>query len=163
MNNGCRHLYYLSPSEVLPALRLIWINQSFAIAPLATGKISVAFLILRIMGPSTWRRRLLYFCIASNLIFSSLAIIWNYVQCTPVEALWDPSVKAKCWKPETQASLSVFNASKSFNLSLLYLILREFAKWSDDLISFQISLVRKEIDWSIWIYRISLALSGWLT
>lgn len=146
MNNGCRHSYYLSPSELLSAMRLNWISQPFAITALATGKISVAFLILRIIGKSTWRRRLLYFCILSNSIFCSLAIIFTYVQCKPVEALWDPSVKAKCWKPESQSNFSVFVGSKFFNLSLLFPILREFAKRGDNLISFQRSLVRKEIN-----------------
>lgn len=111
VNNGCKHIYYLDSSELVPALRLSWITQTFAIAAVATGKISVAFLILRIMGKSTWRRRLLYFCIVSNSIFCSLAIIFTFVQCKPVEGLWDSSVKAECWKPKSQSSFSVFAGS----------------------------------------------------
>lgn len=113
VNKGCRHLYYLQPSEQVYAMRLEFIITPFAVMALGTGKISVAFLILRIMGQSTWRRRLLYFSIISTFIFCGLAVIFTYIHCIPVQALWDPSVEAKCWKPETQSDFNLFVGSKS--------------------------------------------------
>lgn len=78
---------------------------------LATSKASVALLIMRIMGTSTWRKNFLYFLIAANFLFCTLAIIFTFTQCRPSRALWDPSVKGKCWNPKSQAGFSLFTGS----------------------------------------------------
>ena len=111
-NDGCRHLFYLDPDQRKFALRLNWITQPFAIAALATGKISVAFLLLRIIASSVWRRGFLWFMMATNFLFCSLSVIFTFAQCRPVTGLWDPTVKAKCWRPESQSSFSVFTGSE---------------------------------------------------
>ena len=70
---GCRHLYYLekNPTHAIKAIRINWINQPFQIISLATGKISVAFLIMRIMGKSTWRRAFLIWAAMIGTICSA--------------------------------------------------------------------------------------------
>ena len=109
--DGCRHLYYLTPGERVRAIRIIWILQPFVITSLGTGKVSVAFLILRLMGKSFWRRRLLYGVMISCFVVCSAAIIITYVQCRPVAALWNPEVKANCWDANTQTSVNIFTGS----------------------------------------------------
>lgn len=86
---GCRHLYYLErdPGQAIKAIRLNWITQPFAIMSLATGKISVAFSIMRFMGDSKWRRAfLIWVSMIGSTIFCGIAIILTCVQCRPVEA-----------------------------------------------------------------------------
>ena len=58
----------------------------------AIGRVSVAVLLLRIIGPSTWRKRFLYFSVVSTLLLSSVYSIVSWVQCKPVEAFWDRTV-----------------------------------------------------------------------
>ena len=53
-HSGQRHLYYLTPSQKEYASKLDWISQPFNIMSLATGKVSVALLILRLLGPSAF-------------------------------------------------------------------------------------------------------------
>ncbi|KAL8979687.1 MAG: hypothetical protein Q9177_006073, partial [Variospora cf. flavescens] len=108
LNNGCRHLFFLNDQERMLATKLSWVSQPWAIMALATSKASVALLIMRIMGTSTWRKNFLYFLIAANFLFCTLAIIFTFAQCRPSRALWDPSVKAKCWNPKSQAGFSLF-------------------------------------------------------
>ena len=86
---GCRHLYYLEmdPAQAANAIRLNWIAQPFAIMSLATGKISVAFLIMRFMGDSKWRRAfLIWVSMIGSTLFCGIAIILICLQCRPVEA-----------------------------------------------------------------------------
>ncbi|KAL8831610.1 MAG: hypothetical protein Q9191_000761 [Dirinaria sp. TL-2023a] len=113
--SGCRHLFYLTPQQAMSASRLNWITQPVAIMALALGKVSVALLILRIMGKSFWRRIFLYFSMISAILFCGLAIIFTFAQCRPVQALWNPALvqmgKAKCWKPQTQSNFSIFVGS----------------------------------------------------
>ena len=69
---------------------------------IATGKISVAFLILRILGVAgIWKRRVLHIIIYSVFLCATVQIILTFTQCIPTRALWTPSVAlhAKCFSP----------------------------------------------------------------
>ena len=116
LNHGCQHQYYLSHDQLILATKISWIAQPFAIMALATGKISVAFLILRISGTNVWRKAFLNFTMISNFCVCALASIVTYAQCSPANALW--THKGKCWKPEKQTTIAVFTGSKYFNTSL---------------------------------------------
>ena len=86
---GCRHLYYLEmdPVQAIKAIKINWITQPFTIMPLATGKISVAFLIMRFTGSSKWRRAfLIWLSMIGSTVSSGIVIILICVQCRPVEA-----------------------------------------------------------------------------
>ncbi len=117
--SGCRHLFYLTPQQAMTASRINWIAQPTAIMSIGFGKVSVAILILRIMGKSSkslWRMTFLYVAAIGSVLFCALAIILTFAQCKPVQALWDPTLletgKAKCWKPSTQTDFSLFVGSK---------------------------------------------------
>ena len=69
---------------------------------IATGKISVAFLILRILAVTgIWKRRILHCAIYSVLLCATVNTILIFTQCIPTRALWMPSVAihAKCFSP----------------------------------------------------------------
>ena len=119
-HGGARHLYYLTPSEIEYTTRVTWIENPIGIMAVVTAKISVAFLILRIMGPSTvWRKWSLYVCIILNFIIAVLACILTFVQCNPPRALWEPPSQvpgAKCWNPKHQADYAIFSSGGSKTL-----------------------------------------------
>ncbi|KAK0515842.1 hypothetical protein JMJ35_001876 [Cladonia borealis] len=109
---GCRHLFYLSPQQQLQAVKYNWISQPWGIFGFATGKISVALLILRIMGPNTiWRKWILYGCMASVLVINAIGSILTFVQCNPPRALWTPTIHAHCWNPKVQSDYAIFLSS----------------------------------------------------
>ncbi|KAI9882289.1 MAG: hypothetical protein M1823_005967 [Watsoniomyces obsoletus] len=110
---GFRHLYYLDPNEIPLLLKLNWIAQPIAIFAFATSKMSIAILILRVMGTSLWRRWLLYFVIFSSFVVAAVGSVLTFVQCKPSRALWTPSLAgtAKCWNPAVQTRYAVFNGS----------------------------------------------------
>ena len=123
---GCRHLYYLEmdPVRAIKASQINWITQPVTIYALATGKISVAFMILRILGKSKWRKAfLVYGAIMGSFIICTVAIVLTFTQCRPVRALWTAKLmntrKATCWPPHIQTSYSVFAGSRSFQYSEL--------------------------------------------
>lgn len=98
---GCRHTIYLLLDKgiggIETVIKLWYVMQPFAIMAIAVGRMSVAVLILRIMGPSKWRRIFLYFSIISTFVISTVACIIIFAACDPPRALWDPLIKAKCW------------------------------------------------------------------
>ena len=115
---GTRHLFYLSPPEKLRAIEFNWLSQPGAIFALFTSKASVALLVLRLIGPNTfWRKYILYFVIVTVFITNSLALIFTFVQCNPVQALWNPTIPANCWDPSVQADYNYFNGGNFLILS----------------------------------------------
>ena len=115
-HGGARHLYYLDPAQVEYVTKVNWISQPFNIMSIATGKISVALLLLRLLGPSAIGQKwFLYISSVLTFIFSSLTSIFTFVQCNPARALWEGPVKvphAKCWNPSTQLAFSLFCGSR---------------------------------------------------
>ena len=115
---GSRHIYYLTPDQALQAVKWSWISQPWGIFLFATGKASVAILILRIMGrTSFWRRLVLYAVIVSVFIVNSLGCVFTFVQCDPPRALWTPGLSAHCWDPKVQEHYNYFLAGIKWNHS----------------------------------------------
>lgn len=101
LSGGCRHTIYLVLDKgiggIETVIKLWYVIQPFAIMAIAVGRMSVAVLILRIMGPSKWRKMFLYFSIISTFVISTVASIIIFAACDPPQALWKPFLKAKCW------------------------------------------------------------------
>lgn len=93
--------------------KLNWLGQPFAIIAIGLAKVSVALLLLRLIGPKPrWPRHFLYFTMISSMIISIIAIIVTFVQCSPSKALWEPTISHHCWNPHIQLRLAIFNASR---------------------------------------------------
>lgn len=116
-HGGTRHAYYLSPTEFLYVVKLNYTAQPFGIVAVGMGKISVAFILLRILGnTSLWHRLSLWITIALTFIFTVLTAIFTFTQCNPPAALWTPELRptAHCWEPSVQANFSIFSSSEYF-------------------------------------------------
>lgn len=114
-------MYYLTASQITTVLKLNWMVQPFGIMALSTSKISVAFVMLRIISPTIiWRRRFLYFCMISVFVIGVICSITTFVQCDPPRALWEFVPGAKCWDPKIQSDIAVFTGCRySTHLSII--------------------------------------------
>ena len=107
---GCRHVNSLSkPSQEL-ALKINWISQPFCVLGIAFGKVSVAFLILRLGPRDKLRRWLLYFAIGSVIILFGVQCILIFVQCRPPRVLWTFDVIGKCWPSEVLTIIAMIES-----------------------------------------------------
>ena len=118
LNGGCRHLYFLLSSpggieQVITVTKLFYICQPFAIMCIATGRMSVGALLLKILGISYWRKRFVWFTIVSTFLVSMLNSILLFVACTPAEGLWNILITANCWDPTIMTNVTIFTSSKS--------------------------------------------------
>lgn len=117
INGGTRHEAYIQPpSHRSYVLMLSWVAQPFGIFAVGLGKISVGFLILRILGRTGKRRQYcIWALVVLTFIFTVTNVIFNFVQCSPTSALWDASVRAsghfKCWDSSIESDYSIFTAS----------------------------------------------------
>ena len=81
LRGGGRHVFYLEqdPARLTEVLKLNWLSQPWAIMSLGLGKISVAFLMLRLVGPFIKARRsFLWTLIVLTFVFSAVASILTF-------------------------------------------------------------------------------------
>ncbi|KAF2105641.1 hypothetical protein BDV96DRAFT_509034 [Lophiotrema nucula] len=115
-DGGTRHLQYLAadPVHLSYVTKLNWIAQPLVIFCLGSGKIAVAFLIIRLLNrASVWRRYSLYVTSFITVCNTVVMIVLTFAQCEDPRALWDQDVKAKtkCWDPSVQSSFSIYGAA----------------------------------------------------
>ena len=115
-----KHVFYLTPSQVIKALELNTISRSLCMFSIAMGKISVAFLIERIAGPSDWRKWLLRGISISVVVSAVITLTLFYAQCQPARAAWDKGMikegTGHCWDPIPVNTWNLVIASKSVDV-----------------------------------------------
>ncbi|KAL8840335.1 MAG: hypothetical protein Q9170_001350 [Blastenia crenularia] len=122
-----RHYDTLDPTDRLMANKLNWIAQPFAIFSCGVGKISIAFLLLRIMAKNKLRERFLYTLIALLVTINAICVGFIFGQCWPARKLWEPNVPGSCLDPSVQQDVGFFQSSFScfsdFVLALFPLVI----------------------------------------
>jgi hypothetical protein len=109
---GYRHAQFLSTDDVLYALEMNFFLRAVNILSFATGKAAIGALILRIMGPhNQWQRWVVWVVIVLTAIINVLNCIFNFVQCRPIKANWNPEVPHNCWAARTQLDFAYFMSS----------------------------------------------------
>ncbi|MCJ1439063.1 hypothetical protein MMC27_008454 [Xylographa pallens] len=116
LDGGCRHLYFLLSTpggieQVITVTKLFYICQPFAIMCIATGRMSVGALLLKILVVSYWRKRFVWFTIVSTFLVSMLNSILLFAACTPTEGLWNILITANCWDPTIMTNVTIFTSS----------------------------------------------------
>ncbi|KAL8930415.1 MAG: hypothetical protein Q9208_000599 [Pyrenodesmia sp. 3 TL-2023] len=123
-----RHIYYLDHDDGVLATQLDWLCQAFVITALTIGKISVAFLILRI-SITKWHAYFLHTVNVILLLINIPLIVWTYAQCKPSALLWDPTLPGTCQDPRMQGSFALFQGSFGAVTDLLYALFPILIIW----------------------------------
>ena len=98
LNKGGLTNDYLTPMQFSKVSKWDLVFEPFALVCFATSKISVALLLLRIVGTlKTWHKRFLYLVMVSVSLLNSVFCILVFVRCEPLRALWGSKVGANCW------------------------------------------------------------------
>jgi len=68
-------------------------------------------------------RQVVWFIIISVNVSLGLSVLLSWVQCRPLNAAWDPSVKGECWDRDVMKNYNIFSGAYSgamdFALALL--------------------------------------------
>ena len=120
---------------------------------IAIGKISVAFLIERIAGPSDWRKWLLR-CISISVFVSAIiTFALFYAQCHPAKALWDKTLikngTGSCWNPIPVNTWDLVIASRLIfcQNGIMMLIQDHQGYWA--FLDFALALIPVDVVWKL--------------
>lgn len=92
------HYNDFSTSNLTAVVKLYWVALPFATLSLMFGRISLAAVLLSILGGISKRRRqLLWILLLLQLPINIIFIILIFCQCHLVEKLWDWAGPGYCW------------------------------------------------------------------
>jgi hypothetical protein len=94
-----RHVVHIRPENITLALYYSNILQPVGIPAFCLPKISVAILIVSLMGPEKKGAWFLYFTTTMVFVLGALSGIMLFAQCDPPTHLWNPFEPAECYPP----------------------------------------------------------------
>lgn len=94
--------------QIIAAEKWAFLTTPFSNVVSILARISITILLIRIFGNRKWFKWFLISFTAFQTVLGLLNIIVIWVQCTPVEAVWDfLVVGAKCWDKRIQQCLTL--------------------------------------------------------
>ncbi|KAL8784333.1 MAG: hypothetical protein Q9213_004042 [Squamulea squamosa] len=90
-----RHAVTLKPHNVVYAMKLTWIAFQLTPAAEATGKMSVAIMLMRITTSKHWKWGFMVL-IVLNVLINTGMMFSILMSCWPVQMLWNPKVPGHC-------------------------------------------------------------------
>lgn len=87
----------ISPEDYVQAQKYETIGQAVCIFNIIFSKCAVAFFLLRIVF-KRWHKALIWCCIVTTTLLTTWGTIAIFIQCTPVEKVWNfQGVDGVCW------------------------------------------------------------------
>ncbi|KAI1367284.1 hypothetical protein F5Y08DRAFT_349553 [Xylaria arbuscula] len=117
-DGSTRHMWFLDEQQLEYITKLNFIARPFGIVAVASIKIAIALLILRVLKNTASKaiKYTIYVTTIVNTLINILDAIFLFAQCDIPAALWDPALKPKahCWEPSIKANFAT--ASSSLNV-----------------------------------------------
>ncbi|KAI1369946.1 hypothetical protein F5Y08DRAFT_291778 [Xylaria arbuscula] len=113
--------YEISPSVLPQILLALLISGLFSILGATISKTSFALTLLRIS--SGWVKWTVWFAIVTINVAMGLSLIFNWVQCTPVQKNFIISTPGSCWPRETLIGYNTFASGYSGAMDVLLALL----------------------------------------
>ncbi|KAF4636970.1 hypothetical protein G7Y89_g1117 [Cudoniella acicularis] len=118
-----RHLYYLQEPDAISAARLLFISQPPWAWTLSLIKISMACMFLRINRSKKWLMSM-WPMILLQLVAAAVCNTAQFLQCVPLQALWDPNTpNVKCWAPSSIDASIYINAGMNISTDIIFSLL----------------------------------------
>lgn len=83
----------LTLNQLVNIIKWFWISTTPALVVSVISRISAAILLIRIFGKKAWFKWYLIVFTALQTIGGIIAIVFIWVQQTPIESVWDPTIE----------------------------------------------------------------------
>jgi hypothetical protein len=110
-----RHIAEVPQDDLEIGLKLMYIGEFFAIIAVTISKTSFAVTLLR-LATQAWHTYLLWFVIVTLNVVMWLCGLFEFIQCSPVEKLWDLDVPGTCWDSHIAVNYAIFSGCTSCHL-----------------------------------------------
>lgn len=115
-----RHAVHIPPENVVPALFYGAIVRPFSITSYCLPKLSVALLIISLMGTKKDGLWFLWSVIVILFVTSTLSWIMLFAQCNPVDHLWHPMEPAMCYPARVLDGITYMAGCKYLMMTIFF-------------------------------------------
>jgi hypothetical protein len=95
-------MQYLTFEQRVSAMRYEFLSQAFGVAGAAFARISFAVLVLKFCVASRAWNWTVWSIVWVQAVGNSATVFIIFLQCQPIQTLWNPDVVGKCWTPQVQ-------------------------------------------------------------
>jgi uncharacterized membrane protein len=111
-----RHIADIAnPNDQINAFKYTVIAPNFSVVSTTTGKISIVFFLMRVMGQAATRQKkyFLYGLTVLSVILNVMCIIVLAAFCIPAKKIWIPSTPGHCMSLQTQLYVGITQAGEN--------------------------------------------------
>ncbi|KAI2637159.1 hypothetical protein GGS26DRAFT_473639 [Hypomontagnella submonticulosa] len=120
----------LTLNQLVNIIKWFWISTTPALVVSVISRISAAILLIRIFGKKAWFKWYLIVFTALQTIGGIIAIVFIWVQQTPIESVWDPTIEPTYKRAADFDNISAYVAQALFAFAdLSYVILPVWIIW----------------------------------
>ena len=95
-------MQYLTSEQRVSAMRYEFLSQPFGITAAAFARISFAVLLLKFCFASKAWNWTVWSIIWMQVVLNTASVFIIFLQCQPIQTLWDSNVVGTCWTPQVQ-------------------------------------------------------------
>jgi hypothetical protein len=114
-----QHAAYIDPPNLINAVQWIWLSTPFSTMSACFGKVSIALLLMRILGTRNKGYTIFLWVLIVLLVLVNIFLsVVTFAQCAPVTWLWDQlnpaaTYKGTCWNSNIQKYYGYFQGGES--------------------------------------------------
>ncbi|RJE21361.1 hypothetical protein PHISCL_06293 [Aspergillus sclerotialis] len=117
---GYRHVYYLTEGQIIEALKINFIVRVPVYLSYASVKASIGAFILRIIRTRRrWQELVIWTTVIVTALVNIVACIMLFLQCTPVEVVWNPWGPGACWDKRIQTEFGIFVTAENILANII--------------------------------------------
>ncbi|KAL8711971.1 MAG: hypothetical protein Q9220_003667 [cf. Caloplaca sp. 1 TL-2023] len=126
-----RHVYYLNPDTAIEAAKLAVLSNPLVFLAGAWPNISVAIAFNRILvPPQRWQVGVLFGVPILQCTLAVISSITTYTECSPLKAIWNPSIPHKCISPDAILAILYLNGAFSAFTHIFLAIVPIYGLWN---------------------------------
>ncbi|KAI1179305.1 hypothetical protein F4777DRAFT_468440 [Nemania sp. FL0916] len=124
-----KHDKDLTFDQLVNILKWVWLSTIPGLLGTLFARASVAVLLIRLFGNKRWLKWYLIIWTTFQSLATIALLIVIFVQCSPVEGLWNPAIEARRWDPNIELYLAFFSQSTLTFSDLTYVLFPVLIIW----------------------------------
>ncbi|BCS03213.1 uncharacterized protein AKAW2_70091A [Aspergillus luchuensis] len=125
-----RHGYELDRTDRILTTKLYTVFQCVTIVSTGTGRVAFVLYLMPIFRHKYLTGHLLWLIFALQLIANYVSPVTILARCSDIRAIWDVSVKSKCWNPNILIIYSYVQCTINTATDLYLAIFPAYTLWS---------------------------------
>ncbi|KAI1412107.1 hypothetical protein F5Y13DRAFT_47606 [Hypoxylon sp. FL1857] len=124
-----KHDKDLSFTQLVNILKWVWLATIPGLLGTLLARVSITIFLIRLFGNKKWLKWYLILWTTFESLATIALLIVIFVQCSPVEGLWNPVIPARRWDPNIELYLAFFSQSTLTFSDLTYVLFPVLIIW----------------------------------